>query len=77
MTELLTSWDVAKILKVSRRTAVRYMRRMEHMEHPLRVERGILNRWIWNKISPAPEGKAMRKRSTTIIARKEPVVNDP
>lgn len=46
MERLLTSADIADRLQVKPRTAVKYMRQMEHLETPLRVTEAALAAWI-------------------------------
>ena len=59
MPNMLTADDVAAIMRVTRRTAYTYMRKMPHTESPLRVAEEDLAAWIEGRtVSPLAGGKA-------------------
>lgn len=45
MNRLLTAKDIAERYQKSEKTAMRYMRQMEHMEKPLRVTEQAVEAW--------------------------------
>ena len=49
MENLLTPSDLAERYRCSTRTARRYMRRMEHMENPLRVTEKAVLQWEYDR----------------------------
>ena len=59
MRNMLTADDVAAIMRVTRRTAYTYMRKMPHTESPLRVAEEDLAAWIEGRtVAPKATGKA-------------------
>ena len=59
MQKMLTADDVAAIMRVTRRTAYTYMRKMPHTESPLRVADEDLAAWIDGRtVAPKATGKA-------------------
>ena len=58
MRNMLTADDVAEIMRVTRRTAYTYMRKMPHTESPLRVAEEDLAVWIEGRtVAPKAAGK--------------------
>ena len=65
MKQILTAAQVAERYGVSIRTAQRYMRKMEHMEKPLRVTEQALEAWeIGRTYEPIREKAVVRKVRT-------------
>ena len=65
MKQILTAAQVAERYGVSIRTAQRYMRKMEHMEKPLRVTAQALEAWeIGRTYEPIREKAVVRKVRT-------------
>ena len=78
MTRLITARELAERYQCSIRTAQRYMRKMDHMEKPLRVTEQAVACWEAErsrdpdaprrkagrarKITPAPEGRFLIPR---------------
>lgn len=55
MARLLSVKKVMERYQCSRQTAVRYMRRLEHMEKPLTIKESVLDQWDLDRTVKPPE----------------------
>ncbi len=69
MEKLLSVRDIMERYGCSRETARVYMRKMEHMEKPLRVRESVLRIWELERTRAAGEtaGKAERGRKKNVV----------
>lgn len=63
---LLTVSDIQERYQCSPNTARNYIRRMEHMEKPLRVRESVLREWEANRTRSAGESYLTRKRRKVV-----------
>ena len=55
MEKLLSVADMMDRYRCSRQTAIRYIRKMEHMEKPYRVRESVVKAWESNRTVNPPE----------------------
>ena len=71
MTRYLASKEVVEMLSVSVRTARAYMRKMVHVEKPLRVQEDVLEAWINSRTYMPIEdpGSVIRREQVSVPDR--------
>ena len=78
MKKLLTVSDIQDRYHCSATTARTYMRRMEHMENPLRVTEAAVERWEASRtVNPTEKTERLRRKTTStsgkfLIPRQRP-----
>lgn len=71
MNKLLTAKDIAERYGRSEKTAMRYMRQMEHMEKPLRVTEQAVEAWEISR-TYEPQRKTQERTGKIIRIMPEP-----
>ena len=72
MEKLLSARDIAERYEISERTAMRYMRKMRHMEKPLRVTERAVEEWENAKTFEPGEIRAGKTSRRVACRRTEP-----